>query len=368
MSQPLNNLASVLSGRGYSNTLYRPEFELAHAERIDKISSNRPFDRVRLHKLTGKFGRLGTRAARLFRLSEEDRIAIDFFRKTRGSISEDLLIGYDEFGAAMAWVCSRLTKKPYLVFSLELNEHRRASRWERMAWRNANAVITFDPLRAEILEDQYGLKHGHCLCVPNSSIGNSYELSNDFFRSRLGIPKDKHVVLMVGSLRPEHGTYELMKAVMSWPERFALVMHGWGMDVEQQRTFDDIKGRCPDRLFLSTELLPQEDQPKIFASADIGIVAFTSKTINHRFAGASAGKLFDFCQAGKPVLANDLPGMRDLVERNSIGCVVEQFSGIGSTLEKVIAEQAAYKENCHRFFQRNEFGVKMSAVLDTLEL
>jgi glycosyltransferase involved in cell wall biosynthesis len=366
MSAPLLNLATILRELHYTNTLYRDERELVHSEYISRISADSPFACVQTHSLDSDLGTFLNPAARILGMSEVDRVAVDFCRRRRKLVREQILIGYDNFGASMAWFCSRFTRTPYLVFSLELAEGSTPSRWERAAWRDALAVLTFDHQRAEILERGYGLRSGSCICVPNSSIGDSYESSSSSLRHRLRVPPDKHVVLMVGALIQEHCFYDVMTSVPTWPESFALVIHGWGMKADDREIFESTRRRCPNRLFYSDDILPQERKPDVFAGADIGIVAYTDKTLNHRFAGASSGKLFDFCQAGVPVLASELPGMRDLVEGNGIGKVVQSFSGIGQALGQLVADREGYRHRCHEFFERNEFRLRMTAVLDAI--
>jgi glycosyltransferase involved in cell wall biosynthesis len=67
------------------------------------------------------------------------------------------------------------------------------------------------------------------------------------------------------------------------------------------------------------EPVPQDELLKWTASADVGIIPYPPIDLNHRL--CSPNKLFEFIQAGLPILANDLPFLRQLIDGEQIGMV-----------------------------------------------
>ena len=67
--------------------------------------------------------------------------------------------------------------------------------------------------------------------------------------------------------------------------------------------------------------LPLHDLQKITCQADLGISLEEDLGLNYRF--ALPNKLFDYIQAGVPVLVSNLPEMRKIVEKYQIGSIAE---------------------------------------------
>lgn len=57
------------------------------------------------------------------------------------------------------------------------------------------------------------------------------------------------------------------------------------------------------------------------ASADVGVTLLEDTCLNHRY--ALPNKLFEYLMAGIPVLASDLPEIRDVVDAYGVGRLVD---------------------------------------------
>jgi len=67
--------------------------------------------------------------------------------------------------------------------------------------------------------------------------------------------------------------------------------------------------------------LPFQELNEVTRKADLGISLEEDLGLNYRF--ALPNKLFDYIQAGVPVLVSDLPEMRRIVEQYKIGMIAE---------------------------------------------
>jgi glycosyltransferase involved in cell wall biosynthesis len=268
----------------------------------------------------------------------------------------DWLVGFDPHGLIRAaWLGARW-QVPWIYHSLEIHDREDGLKaLERRYAREALLTLTQDEIRADILARLNQVPRERIAAVPNSSLGGPLPERRDFFRPRLGIPREAVIVLATGTLLPQHGIDRIMRAAPGWPPPFVLVLHGWIPDPEFEK---EVRRQCAahaDRLFLSTEILSAENKPLIFQSADIGLVFFSPDDTNLRFAAGSAGKIFDFMQAGVPIVANELPGMRALIEGNRCGKVVLGAEEIGAVLPEIMAQYAELRRAGLKSFIRYGF-------------
>lgn len=94
--------------------------------------------------------------------------------------------------------------------------------------------------------------------------------------------------------------------------------------------------------------LPLHELHQITRQADLGISLEEDLGLNYRF--ALPNKLFDYIQAGVPVLVSNLPEMRKIVEQYQIGAIAEthQRKELAETMKKALFDQekiAGWKEN-----------------------
>lgn len=288
--------------------------------------------------------------------------------------SYSFIIGFDPDGLIRAGILSQVWRVPYIYHSLELYEHNpTAPRKEKFKkrledWFSQRALFCFsqDEKRCHVLADENGLDKDKVLVVYNSALGSELLPEKDnYLRNKFNIDKDKYIVLAVGSLIIEHCIDEIVASVDEWPDNFVLVLHGWfGPQKDEHLIRHEVELRS-GKVFLSTDLLDQKY--KVFQSADVGLVFFRHITEfyqkNFIFAAGSSGKIFDFMRTGVPIIASDIPGMREIVEDRGCGMVVETPTHIGRTLPKIMEEYELLNKNSLEAFSFYEFGQCYSQVL-----
>jgi glycosyltransferase involved in cell wall biosynthesis len=81
--------------------------------------------------------------------------------------------------------------------------------------------------------------------------------------------------------------------------------------------------------------VPQHELLDWTSSADIGVIPYPAVDLNHQF--CSPNKLFEFIQAGLPIVANDLPFLRDVVVGEAIGAVapIEQADRFAAAIDSI---------------------------------
>ena len=287
------------------------------------------------------------------------------------------IIAFDQEGLIRARILSKLWCVPYVYHSLEIYEHDlTASPSEQFKkkleiWFSQRALfcLSQDEKRCDILAEENGLQRDKVLVVYNSALGcELLPEKNNYLRDKFDINNNKYIVLAVGSLIIEHCIDQIVTSVDEWPDNFVLVLHGWfGSSKDEQLIRHEIELRA-ERVFLSTDLLNQKYQ--IFQSSDIGLVFFQHNNKNNYkknfiYAAGSSEKLFDFMRTGIPIIASNIPGMREIVGdyNQKCGIVIDRPKDIGRTLPKIIEEYELLRQKSLDNYSFYEFSQCYSQIL-----
>ena len=106
-------------------------------------------------------------------------------------------------------------------------------------------------------------------------------------------------ILMVSAFRPEKDQQTLIRAIQQLPDTYQLFLAGGAETPENQKIMDDCKGRRVH--FLGV----RSDVPNLLAAADAVV-------LSSKHEGMSLSVL-EGMASGKPMIASDVEGMRDLV-------------------------------------------------------
>jgi glycosyltransferase involved in cell wall biosynthesis len=206
---------------------------------------------------------------------------------------------------------------------------------QRMLVPRAAAVITVSPAIASRLERAYDLAQVHV--VPNYPEADGVAVPIDL-RSLPGgdvIPAEAPIVLYVGAIMPGRGIEELLAAMREVPEAH-LVLLGYGFLLEQIRALVREQGLAERVHFLGP--VPPKQVVSYSASADVGVSPLFASAPS--YALSLPNKLFQYMAAGLPVVASELPQVRDVVEGNAAGICVDtsQPSLIAAALRSILED------------------------------
>lgn len=139
----------------------------------------------------------------------------------------------------------------------------------------------------------------------------------DLLREKLGISPQRRILLFQGGFSPYRNLENLMQAMahVHTPD-VDLVMMGFGDFGEL------LKEQAASLRLLGSRIhflpaVPQSELLQHSASADIGIIPYPHVDLNSYY--CTPNKLFEFIQAGLPILANDSPELNRFVQKNDLG-------------------------------------------------
>ncbi len=203
-------------------------------------------------------------------------------------------------------------------------------------------VFTVNESIAKIYSEKYKVPVKVVRNLPFKSISKPHTLT----RNELGLPSDKKIFLFQGAgINIDRGGEEAIEAIAK-VENAALLFIGGG-DVFSELKRKVISLNIEQKVFFLPKQ-PMEILYQYTSLADFGLTLDKDTNLNYRY--SLPNKLFDYIQAGLPVLASDLPEVRKIVDHYSIGKITPSTSvnDIASTMQHMISNSnalALWKEN-----------------------
>lgn len=140
-------------------------------------------------------------------------------------------------------------------------------------------------------------------------------------RERLGIPESEFVVLYQGLLAPGRGIQMLIDAFQNVRADRHLVFLGFGPLEERIRQLATSRANVHFH-----PAVPPAELREFTASADVGLVQTEDTCLSYHL--SLPNKLFEYIEAGIPVMSSDLPCTRAVVEEFKCGWVASGSDAI----------------------------------------
>lgn len=210
--------------------------------------------------------------------------------------------------------------------------------------RKANTVFTVSDHIADHLRDTYGIRRPLVVHnVPDRRLIHPEGVST--VRERLPGIGNAPLVLHLGQMRASRGLSHLIRAMTHFPEGH-LVFMGYGLHEKVLTAERDALG-LSDRIHFLPPVAPA-DVVMASRDADIGVTLLEDTCLNHRY--ALPNKLFDYFEAGLPVVASDLPEIAAVLASHDAGLTADpaDHAALGSTLAQAVSESTRLKAGAER--------------------
>lgn len=169
----------------------------------------------------------------------------------------------------------------------------------------------------------------------------------DLLREELGLGAERRILLFQGGFAPNRSLEILIQAMAHVTHADVdLVMMGFGPFGEVLKTKAKRLNLMGTRVhFLNA--VPQSELLQHSASADLGIIPYPHVDLNSYY--CTPNKLFEFIQAGLPILANDSPELNRFVQGNEFGYSAK----MNSAKDIALAIDAAFSSDRFPLWRNN---------------
>jgi hypothetical protein len=225
--------------------------------------------------------------------------------------------------------------------------------------------IVQDEVRAQQLQFENVLQSSNKFLLPLASAGVG-SAKAERLRDRLGIPEEKKVAIVIGSVYGWSMISQIIKSVVNWPEEWVLIVHErYGQTSELlSAEVAAVENLLNCKIFISnaaTEMV--DDMGSILAGVSVGL-AFYEADLKKRYLGKnlvylglSSGKISTYLRYGVPVIINEIGIYAEETRLYRFGCVVELPEEIPNKLDEIDHEE--YRINARNYFVKNSISISI---------
>jgi len=251
---------------------------------------------------------------------------------------------------------------------------------ERRLMRECRQVITVNPYLARMMARVHGVPEPLVLLnaaplpdgdTDDAALVRAIPGALQQKRSEAGLPGDRFLFLFQGWLSRERNLMAMLEAMPSVDPRAHLVVVGYGAYLDDMRAAARRLGI--ERRVTFTGRVENDALRRITPLADVGLIPYAAVDEMHRY--CSPNKLYEFIVAGLPIIANDLPYLRDVVAGYGLGWLgaIESPEVLAALMNEAMRDRAeleAKRANALSARERINWaaeGAKLVALYDQIE-
>jgi|GEM_PF-6492743 len=292
-------------------------------------------------------------------------------------VKADLIVGMGARGLLVSWILSKLTRTKFIYYNLEFYTQKKQNIYQRF-WnliesaltRSCSLLIIHDENRASIYKSLVGNKKIKHAIFPNSPIAVSVKSSDfDKAKSILKYSDAKKYLVYSGGLYPRIGG-EIERLCLSLRD----ISDDWVLILQSHDGIDKIPRSdlvrdllATGRLIINSNPLTPSEYSALLGLCHIGIANYNVNDPNMNNVGLSSGKIAAYWMHGLPVLVNNIPFYRDILEPCMGGKIYESYETIAPNLRAIINDYDSYRAgalSCYnRFFSKESYAEKINEMI-----
>ena len=218
----------------------------------------------------------------------------------------------------------------------------------------ADLVVTMDEHHANFICAQTGISRDRCVFLPVAASGPSNYRKNELLRKRFFLEENDFILLHAGGIGAAQQSLELANKARGWGNHYHLIFHAHcRMDGEQYfqqfaRTLKEAKN-----VHLNNEPVAKEKLDTLVSSADIGLAWYDHELLGYRaeLLGLAAGKIGRYLKNGVPVIARNLPTIREYLDKYKCGICADTLEEIPRAIETIKNDYERYSKNALRCYE-----------------
>lgn len=222
---------------------------------------------------------------------------------------------------------------------------------EKALMPRANGTITTTVARAKFFARAYRIERP--IVLQNRPRHQQVFLASNRIREELGLVRPWPIILYQGGVQQGRGLERLARVAADVSDAYVVFIGGGRLEASLRSIVAELQ--LEERVrFIPTVALAE--LPSYTVSADIGVQPIENTCLNHYT--TDSNKLFEYVQAGLPVVASDLPEIRRVVREHDLGLLVPP--GDSAALSAALRELVANKSKRQYYAAQSR---KASAIL-----
>lgn len=205
---------------------------------------------------------------------------------------------------------------------------------ERNLLPKATAHITVSPPIARHLERHYRIDRVEV--VPNYPEDKRPVVERDIRQLTDALPAAAPIILHLGAFLPDRGLEQVVEALRDVPMAHLVLLGAGprGVELERYAATHGVETRVHP-----LPAVPSDDVISYAASATVGIAPIRPTTLNNAY--SLPNKLFQYMAAELPVMASNLPQLREVIEGSGAGVTIDTGSAasIAAALRDLLGDR-----------------------------
>ena len=194
-------------------------------------------------------------------------------------------------------------------------------------------MITVCDSIADLFREKYGVK---CHVIRNIPLRKALPPKGD--KSALGLPTDKHLLILQGSgINIQRGAEELVQAMQHLDDCFLMIIGGGDVLPILKQMVEQLQITDRVRFF---PRMPYQQMMAYTQLAELGFCLDKDTNLNYRF--SLPNKLFDFIHASVPIVASHLTEIEKIIRQYDLGLFIENHEPetIATTIREGLSDEA----------------------------
>jgi glycosyltransferase involved in cell wall biosynthesis len=222
---------------------------------------------------------------------------------------------------------------------------RRLARRERRVWRGADGYVTITAGLRDELVRRLGRRDRLVVVADGARLPAALPVLAAW--ADAGRPP---VVGYAGHLYPWKGVDVLLRALERLPDVHGVIVGGLAVDPDLARLQELARMHAPGRVMFAGHVAPQR-VADLLRAADVLVIPNPPGQVSDAY--TSPLKLFEYMASGRPVVASDLPALREILVDGDNALLVEPGNAdlLGAALRRVLNDHALATRLAARAFE-----------------
>ncbi len=243
---------------------------------------------------------------------------------------------------ALAWSLAAGCRAAFETYRADLQVSPWLRPWRRFCYRHRNfAGIVVHSAMAGRAAVAAGIAQRKVLVAHNGYAPELFEprLARAEARVRLALPPDAALVLYAGHVGPRKGFEAILRLASDVPEALFVVVGAEPGDAATRAAGDAVTGTGVSNLRVLPRVPPGQVAPYLFA-ADCLLIPPTAGPLLRHGRTVLPMKTFLYLAAGRPILAPDLPDVREVLDNGRTAVLVppDDRCAAAQALRRILAD------------------------------